>query len=91
MTGQDNFNACIEYCHIDREDIHALSAIERLCTAAERYLTNAGAVQTSGNRELYQSALCGLVLSWFDGEPLFAGTQTIINQLKQMPAEEDAP
>lgn len=77
------------YARIDNEDEDTL--VSSLIDAAEIYLENAGVSVSLAPAALYQLAVCGIVLHWYDNRaavdgsspPDFEpGVRKVINQLK---------
>lgn len=92
MIDADSVRLCKLYCKIDADDDEATQLLIPLMEAAIVYLQNAGIEDCGSNQPLYQLALWGLVLHWYDGgeavggvDKLPAGTRAIINQLKYVP------
>ena len=77
------------YARIDGDEEDAL--LENLTNAAEEYLTNAGIDPGLSAPALYQLAVCGIVLHWYEQRNIATGAaptdfpvgiRLTINQLK---------
>ena len=77
------------YARIDGDEEDAM--LEKLTNAAEEYLTNAGIDPGLSAPALYQLAVCGIVLHWYEQRNIATGAaptdfpvgiRLTINQLK---------
>ena len=84
-----SLEAAKAYARIDGDEEDAL--LESLIDAAEEYLTNAGIDPGLAPPSLYQLAVCGIVLHWYEQRNIAAsaaptdfpvGIRLTINQLK---------
>ena len=84
-----SLEAAKAYARIDGDEEDAL--LENLTNAAEEYLTNAGIDPGLSAPALYQLAVCGIVLHWYEQRNIATGAaptdfpvgiRLTINQLK---------